>query len=128
MDDLTPCAHCGDDAQFVEHVIEGLWGVECTSCLSKMLYTALTKSEAAEHWNLRGPATRLAEVEAERDGLLHRIAEAMKEQAAKVCDERGADERSEYGLNRAAQNYFRARNAIRAIDTAALVKDVCDAD
>lgn len=69
MDDLTPCAHCGDDAQFVEHIIEGLWGVECTSCLAKMLYTALTKTEAAEHWNMRGPATRLAEVEAERDGM-----------------------------------------------------------
>jgi hypothetical protein len=37
------------------------------------------------------------------------------EEAAKVCDERGAAEQVNYGLNRGTQNYFRARDAIRAL-------------
>ena len=37
------------------------------------------------------------------------------ERAAKLCDEMGAYEQEGYGLDRAAQNYFRARNAIRAL-------------
>lgn len=45
-------------------------------------------------------------------------AAAMRERAAKLCDERGADEQEGYGLTRAAQNYFRARDAIRALPTA----------
>ncbi|WP_371432405.1 hypothetical protein [Novosphingobium sp.] len=47
-------------------------------------------------------------------------ARAMREAAAKFCDEEGAIEQAGYGLNRAAQNYFRARNGIRAIDPATL--------
>jgi len=39
--------------------------------------------------------------------------EDMRERAAKVCDERGKEEQEGYGLNRAAQNYYRARNAVR---------------
>jgi hypothetical protein len=40
---------------------------------------------------------------------------AMREAAAKLCDERGAHEQRCFGLGREAQNYFRARDAIRAI-------------
>lgn len=39
--------------------------------------------------------------------------EDMQARAAKVCDERGAEEQEAWGLNRAAQNYYRARNAVR---------------
>jgi hypothetical protein len=59
----------------------------------------------------------------ERDRLavrfaLHRIAgaKAALEKAAELCNERGAYEREGFGLSRATQNYFRARDAIRNID------------
>lgn len=45
---------------------------------------------------------------------------AMREAAAKFCDDKGAYEQEGYGLDRAAQNYFRARNGIRAIDPTTL--------
>lgn len=48
--------------------------------------------------------------------LADEAAVAMREAAAKYCDEEGAYEQEGYGLNRAAQNYFRARNGIRALD------------
>jgi len=38
-----------------------------------------------------------------------------REAAAKVCDEKGAAEQVNYKLNRGTQNYFRARDAIRAL-------------
>ena len=41
--------------------------------------------------------------------------EEAKEACAKLCDERGAEEQEGFGLVRSAQNYFRARNAIRAL-------------
>lgn len=44
----------------------------------------------------------------------------MRDRAAAVCDKRGAEEQESYGLNRAAQNYFRARNAVRDLEPAAL--------
>ena len=42
-----------------------------------------------------------------------RCQEEMRKRAAEVCDERGKEEQDGYGLNRAAQNYYRARNAVR---------------
>lgn len=42
-------------------------------------------------------------------------AAAMRERAAEVCDDRGVEEHKGFGLTRAAQNYFRARDAIRAL-------------
>jgi len=48
----------------------------------------------------------------------HRIAgaKAALEKAAELCNERGAYEQEGFGLSRATQNYFRARDAIRNID------------
>lgn len=43
------------------------------------------------------------------------VERAALERAADVCDEMGAVEARNRGLNRGAQNYFRARNAILAL-------------
>lgn len=47
---------------------------------------------------------------------------AAIEAAAKVCDERGAAEQADFGLGRGAQNYFRARNAIRGLTVEQIMK------
>lgn len=39
------------------------------------------------------------------------------ERCAAVCNERGVKEQEAFGLTRATQNYFRARDAIRALST-----------
>ena len=49
-------------------------------------------------------------------------ARAVIEAAAKCCDDAGAYEQEGYGLTRATQNYFRARNYIRALDPEQIVK------
>jgi chromosome segregation ATPase len=93
---------------------------------------ALVKSQN----DLKAALARVADVEAEMasgsfyqekdiDDMQHRaeaaeaaLATARRdalEEAAKVCDERGAAEQVNYGLNRGTQNYFRARDAIRAL-------------
>lgn len=50
-----------------------------------------------------------------------RGARLMQEAAAKLCDAEGAYEQEGYGLNRGTQNYFRARNAIRALDPVTII-------
>jgi hypothetical protein len=91
---------------------------------------ALVKSQN----DLKAALARVADVEVEAD--LNAITEMLQksraanvvleaalatarrdalEEAAKVCDERGAAEQVNYGLNRGTQNYFRARDAIRAL-------------
>jgi hypothetical protein len=42
------------------------------------------------------------------------IVRAENEACAKVCDDRGSYEQANFGLVHSAQNYFRARDAIRA--------------
>jgi hypothetical protein len=93
-------------------------------------HVAASRTEAAEE--ITALRARVAEVEKERDGWLSAsvdlqnraqraeaaLATARRdalEEAAKVCDERGAAEQVNYGLNRGTQNYFRARDAIRAL-------------
>lgn len=51
----------------------------------------------------------------------------MRERAAKVCNERGAEEQANFGSNRATQNYFRARNAVRDLEPIALTTPKPDA-
>jgi len=51
----------------------------------------------------------------------------MRERAAQVCDRRGAEEQEAFGLVRGTQNYFRARNAVRELDVAALDSRAGDA-
>lgn len=51
----------------------------------------------------------------------------MRERAAQLCDQRGAEEQEGFGLVRGTQNYFRARNAIRALEIAALDSRAGDA-
>jgi hypothetical protein len=43
------------------------------------------------------------------------VARAAMEWAANLCNSRGIQEQAAYGLNRAAQNYYRARDYIRAL-------------
>jgi hypothetical protein len=51
----------------------------------------------------------------------------MRERAAQVCDQRGAEEQEAFGLVRGTQNYFRARNAVRDLQIAALDSRAGDA-
>ena len=51
----------------------------------------------------------------------------MRERAAQVCDQRGAEEQEGFGLVRGTQNYFRARNAVRNLEIAALDSRAGDA-
>ena len=60
--------------------------------------------------------------------LMEQGARLMQEAAAKFCDAEGAYEQEGYGLNRAAQNYYRARNGIRALSPADIVKGVSSHD
>lgn len=55
---------------------------------------------------MRELRTRLQAIEAE-----------TIERCAAVCNERGVKEQEAFGLTRATQNYFRARDAIRALST-----------
>ena len=57
---------------------------------------------------------------AERDALRLAVAEARNaalDEAADICNEKGAGEQFNYGLTRGTQNYFRARDEIRALKT-----------
>ena len=52
------------------------------------------------------------------DGLttaLNAVVAMVLEEAARVMDEMGQLEEKDYGLTRGAQNYYRSRNAIRAL-------------
>lgn len=64
--------------------------------------------------------------EAERDALIGAAFEA----AAKACNDRGIAEQVNYGLGRETQNYYRARDAIRALTpadaTAALARMIAE--
>ncbi|WP_294272906.1 hypothetical protein [uncultured Sphingomonas sp.] len=51
----------------------------------------------------------------------------MRERAAQLCDQRGAEEQEGFGLVRGTQNYFRARNAIRDLEIASLDSRAGDA-
>lgn len=73
----------------------GYWGVDDVSFGPKTYILATPESLAAS-----------PEVQA--------LVMAERERCAKLCDELGARECANFGLTRAAQNYFRARDAIRA--------------
>ena len=46
--------------------------------------------------------------------MVQEAVQAEREACAKLCDEKGAREQVNFGLGRETQNYFRARDAIRA--------------
>jgi hypothetical protein len=46
--------------------------------------------------------------------MIDEAVQAEREACAKVCDEKGVMEQANFGLGRETQNYFRARDAIRA--------------
>lgn len=49
------------------------------------------------------------------EALLSEAVKAGMLEGAKTCNDRGGAEQVNYGLNRGTQNYFRARDAIRAL-------------
>jgi len=110
---LLPCPFCGE---MPHHMPSGDGTGLMIDCLTKDCVQPLSygpPATAVASWNRR------ANMSSPLAGV------AMREAAAKVCDERGAHEQRCFGLGREAQNYFRARDAIRALplpDDAALLR------
>jgi hypothetical protein len=122
MTELKPCPMCNGEAVHVYHNLENLWGVECNACLLKLHYVALSKVDATTDWNSRPPRPAPTDADVQRVAdteLLHRVAEAMKERAAITATCNGCGTRSFEQI---------IADEIRAIDTAALVKEVCGHD
>lgn len=91
--------------------------------LTKHAEAILRAADVRNHELMLRPYTReaiLSAVAALHTEAFDAGAVAMREAAAQFCDAEGAYEQEGFGLNRAAQNYFRARNGIRAIDPTTL--------
>lgn len=78
MDDLKPCPFCGAKAELrnSKWANKDHYGVTCTDCAVWFDERADHGAEAIAAWNTRAPDPRLAEVEAERDGLLQLVKSA----------------------------------------------------
>ncbi|MET0375977.1 MAG: hypothetical protein ABW128_17185 [Rhizorhabdus sp.] len=76
-----------------------MWRVWCN------VHDAATPTDATDGATGGGEAYRQGQID-------------MRERAAKVCDQRGAEEQEAFGLVRGTQNYFRARNAVRELEIA----------